>query len=922
MTLPTHGLRENAVMVSDFLTEGSSFTDASLHHLTAALKIRLKFSNLSYENKLIAVALTGNGTTKFYSSWSLKLNNDDVFSATKTAGTVKFNILNSPELENGTIYSVYGTVFPTTAYAGDANKITITVYTTQGYKTFDLTTESDMALEKGTYNVISKLCDMSALTANPTLGSGTANDPYIISTKAELTAVATNVNKGNSYSGEYLRMSNDIDLGQEEWTPIGSSSEYAFKGVFDGGGYDVKGLRITSNLRTYLGLFGYVSEATIKNLSVYGSIFITTREVYIGALAGYISNVKVENCHNYCGVRGNYITGGLIGSATSTDSGIKVSSCTNHGSVSSTATRLSCLGGIIGSDGSYPTNCSNFGTVAVTASTSDAYTGGISGRSYHGAINCANYGDVTLQYNSSSSSDYYVGGITGYSMHYEDNIGDVFNCVNYGKVTGLWTGSVGLKINVGGISGGVSTCWNCINNGDISGCLSTGGITACGDAVNCVNTGTVTKIYEIQNPAGAISGANDATVTDCYYLAGCYAETKHGTSKTKSEIIALANTLNSNAFTRNTEDPTTYLWNAWATTLSWPEPMYNVYPTSGGYEPSLWSAVASPNFSGGLGTSSTPYIISTAEELARIPVLITGGTNLEGVYFKLSNDIDLSGKEWIARSFKGVLDGNGYMIKGLYIKKSSNYQGLFSTISRKAIIKNLSVSGFVSGVSYVGGIVGFSSGSIINCYNYCQVNGTSIVGGIAGGQEGANFYNCGNYGEINASGEVVGGIIGESTFGMIVNCFNRGKITGSGYVGGVAGQHTEYGVTVENCYNAGLVYGAGINTGGLIGSSKSSTTTNCYYIKEKVYRYMSSSYVGIECGLGAGEDDIVGSVAGLTNVQFIGNTDISITINGELCDTFLKALNRGVYVYNESSSLYKAYSWSQEAGYYPEIISK
>ena len=112
-------------------------------------------------------------------------------------------------------------------------------------------------------------------------GAGTVDDPYKISTGAELAYLAGKVNGGESYSGEYFKLTNDIRLNEQDvptggnsWTPIGNSSN-KFQGTFDGDGHTISGLYITAtgSGAGNLGLFGNLgNSAVIKNLIVKGTV--------------------------------------------------------------------------------------------------------------------------------------------------------------------------------------------------------------------------------------------------------------------------------------------------------------------------------------------------------------------------------------------------------------------------------------------------------------------------------------------------------------------------------------------------------------------------------------------------------------------------------------------------------------------------
>ena len=117
-------------------------------------------------------------------------------------------------------------------------------------------------------------------------GKGTATEPYLISTAADLCAFRDEVNSGANKSTSTLcaKLVENITL-VEDWTPIGKAtntydSYVAYGGTFDGGGYTISGLKIDSNAQ-YQALFGYVKGGTIKNLKVEGSVTSSDQYTYI-----------------------------------------------------------------------------------------------------------------------------------------------------------------------------------------------------------------------------------------------------------------------------------------------------------------------------------------------------------------------------------------------------------------------------------------------------------------------------------------------------------------------------------------------------------------------------------------------------------------------------------------------------------------
>ncbi len=248
-----------------------------------------------------------------------------------------------------------------------------------------------------------------------------------------------------------------------------------------------------------------------------------------------------------------------------------------------------------------------------------------------------------------------------------------------------------------------------------------------------------------------------------------------------------------------------------------------------------WSGGVATAFAGGTGTEADPYLISNAQQLALVADTVNSGhSSYEGVYFKMTADIDLADIPWEpignyvnkTEIFKGNFDGDGYTIHGLYIDNADAANvGLFGRTSG-ATIKNLTVKGdLVSGKQYSGAIVGYAmkTTNILNCTSEIQLIVGSTVGGIAGRVSTINdekvFNNiigCISYSNINtlaAKNVFVGGIVGAAG-GVIINyCGNHGKVditeggTSLGLAGGIVGVQGADSLTshVRNCYNVGSV---------------------------------------------------------------------------------------------------------------------
>ena len=295
-------------------------------------------------------------------------------------------------------------------------------------------------------------------------GSGTENDPYLISTADDLVAIQEAVNSGTSYSGCYFQLTADITL-PSDWTAIGTSSSH-FYGTFDGAGYTITFPEGYTTADSYVGLFGlagtYTDMVTIKDLTLEGEITATSA-LSAGALAGFVSGY-VENCVSNVSldvtqynseddsedgkpvdssISDMLYTGGLIGSIA----GGSISGCVNNGDITynivfeahdgNRGYSISvCAGGLVGNVtylSSYPTeieNSMNTGDITVAScnvssdnnSSSGVYFGCLVGYAVASAAMsaCVNTGSISL---SSSVSTSYIsmGSINGYTTSGTDN---------------------------------------------------------------------------------------------------------------------------------------------------------------------------------------------------------------------------------------------------------------------------------------------------------------------------------------------------------------------------------------------------------------------------------------------------------------------------------------------------------------------
>ena len=275
-------------------------------------------------------------------------------------------------------------------------------------------------------------------------------------------------------------------------------------------------------------------------------------------------------------------------------------------------------------------------------------------------------------------------------------------------------------------------------------------------------------------------------------------------------------------------------------------------------------ATSFAQFSGsGAGTESDPYLILNPIQLNQLRNFLNQG----GVYFKLMANIDLTefledenpDQGWqpvgnsSAAAFKGILDGNGKTVKGLWIKRTSaNYVGFFGYTDGATIKDVKIVASTIEGNECVGGVSGYSQNSTIsNCSFSGSVNGVSSVGGFVG-SSGDYMTLSANTAIVNVTGtgNSTGGFVGRNDGGHYLNIsgcvLNDGIIRGVAHVGGCCGENVnshEDSNVISNTYIHANIFGVQ-NVGGLCGRSENARHTinldNCGFVGDIV----GSSYVG------------------------------------------------------------------------------
>ena len=245
--------------------------------------------------------------------------------------------------------------------------------------------------------------------------------------------------------------------------------------------------------------------------------------------------------------------------------------------------------------------------------------------------------------------------------------------------------------------------------------------------------------------------------------------------------------------------------------------------------------------------SDGSYTVTSADGLMNIAELVNGGKS--DINITLTADIDLTGKDWTPigtdydNSYKGTFDGGGHTITGLTFTTNDEFAGLFGWLNRAGSVKNVVMEGvqITSNQIYggsIGGVVGYSWGTIENCSVSGSVSGTVYVGGVVGVQIGGSITGCSSSATVKGTVDV-GGVAGQTnSSATLTACYATGNVTieiapkkniaGGGLVGMNAGS------SLLACYATGNVTSTGSSTGyvhigGLLGDTY--TTVTAYYWK-------------------------------------------------------------------------------------------
>ena len=778
-----------------------------------------------------------------------------------------------------------------------------------------------------------------------------------ISTPDQLVAFAAAVNAGGEEAAAKAVLTQDIDMKDVAWTPIGNGAYTtanamtgpAFQGTFDGQGHTVRNLKIVvpadAAAGSAWGLFGVLKGATVRNLAIgEGSSVVSTAAAMtaVGAVAGYAYEATIENCENRAAIDiqggGDNVresAGGIVGAICANENDSHILSCTNYGKITSKnsvntkngATGFS-IGGIVG-----------FADASTTT------------ERYNNVVGCVNEGAIDAQATRTA-------GVVATMNKYTK----LESCVNNAAVTcSDVTASNSRVAGIVSAMGGHTYLTSCVNNGTVA--FAVAGDTTHGYAAGIAGqtNDNNTAIDGCENYGAVLSDIINAAANK-YIGIVC--------ANTNKKTIAIRNCKiggRIGPFSDGQQGATEI------TEQNFEQYIY--FTLTGGGVPTL----ENNSFSGGPAKLG----IATVEDLTAFRDAVNAGESTAqwedaGGVVSLLGDIDMkdvagwtpignASYKWEknlltieGNAFKGTFDGQGYALKNLKLayggSAANTAYGLFGVLDG-ATVRNLTVGAALGdasalkvtasgGTAEVGVIAGVCrDANVSDCVNYAKIeyDGTSaarvsaaMVGFIFSETEGTKLERLQNYGAVEADthgnstngGNTaihMAGICGFATGNAtnkicndIAYCDNYGNITSnSARSSGIVAAANNY-TRINSCVNHGNQLNS-CGTTGRLGNITCITGTGCS-MTDCINNGNLVSTGGARCGgLLSLANHATNSFSGCANYGEILTDDANRGVffgYSAYATSWINCIAGGkVGVYNGGTTVYDSYGENEQVRY-------
>lgn len=753
-------------------------------------------------------------------------------------------------------------------------------------------------------------------------GSGTQEDPYLISTGAELAYLTsgkfTNLSK---YANTYYALANDITLhpesaftkdengvinGVADTAAMKNWKSVSVTGHIDGRGHTVYGLYCDGTNGSSL-IGDLRPNSTLKNLTL-GYGYVSGQEA-AGLVERADDGSSITNCTNYATVIGNNEAGGIAQ--------------TNSGTIS---------------------DCTNYGKISSVVGVERGESGGIVSLNYSGEVlNCANYGEI-YGYSTAAgivasnsgfiarcTNDGYVYGIRGYAGGIAGSGGRITSCVNHGKIEG----GVGSDGYYGSYPGGIaslifgSTVENCLNTGTIKTPLADNGGGLVGYMQNGGAIYNSVSVGAYEGTVEELCGEKESAckIENCYYATDVTGAASYGTGKTLAEINSSDFAAVLNAYVEASQTPNIQYWIVKDGVLGFaaPEDVLTISASAGEggtisptgkvevlshygatftITPSYGYVIAdilvdgvsvgasseyvfrdvtanhtiqaifaenglvAKAYAGGTGEKEDPYQIADASQLRLLTKEVLGGEEYLFKYFVMTGDIVLNAADCFLYDEDGFVTGpnpDKMPEEWLPIGESSGTRFYGTFDGQGHSISGLYIDKEASEGSYTG-LFGYADGTLSNItLTYGYVRAAGDTGSIAG--KASEISGCVNRNTTVVGTSYVGGLGGYP--GKVTDCTNYAPVSGTDWVGGVTGSGN-----VLRCTNYGSVTVSHYFGGGIEGSDSQ------YMIECINYGSVTGPTAGGLIGECGGTDIVscysFGAVSGEQSGGFAGRVDSSI----------------------------------------------